>query len=413
MVSLGLIPKALVPTTSADALALCSPNYDEFQSDREIFDLLQHQPCSVLRVTMPHACADSPQEMLAEGSPEALAAASSRMTELRASPLTRELRDIMFLYEIEDPARPATRQVGLGGLAPTKDILADNTPNGTIVRNEGVRPRKARGRADLIQATQAIIGAVNNVVEDADGEFAALLEARADSRDADFAATADDGCRHKIWLLPDSSERVALVAALCAEPYAYVADGNHRSAAATMLGLEGFLAVVFPAASMGLAPYNRLVAAEVRSPDAWRAALDAAFHVKQSHSGEDYQPIEPHDLGFYAGGVWLRLTPRTGTYDPGNAAESIDAAIAQRSIFRDLCGIHDPRDERLTFVGGNRDATYLRSRVDAGLHAAAVTLPPVTMEQFVEVCRQRRMMPPKSTWFSPKIRSGLVMALLD
>lgn len=413
MVTLNPIPRALVPVGSEAAQALCSPNYDEFQTDREIFDLLQRQPDSVLRVTMPHAAASAPEDMLAEGSPEALSAASSRMAALRVSRLTRELSDLMFLYEIVDRARPGVRQVGLGGLAPAADILTDETPGGSIVRNEGVRPKKARGRAELIQATRSIIGAVNNAVEDAGAALAARLEAAADNRAADYCAVAEDGCCHKIWLLPDSAERSKLVEALRAEPFAYVADGNHRSAAAAMLGLEGFLAVVFPAATMGLAPYNRLVACDAPTPGDWRAALAPAFRVVDVPPGTDYQSSVPHSIGLYSGDGWLRLTPKPSTYDASNAAESIDAAIVQRNVFERVCGIADPRDERLTFVGGNRDARYLRNRVDSGEQSFAITLPPVTMEQFLEVCRQRRMMPPKSTWFSPKIRSGLVMALLD
>ncbi len=413
MVTLNPIPRALVPADSAAAQELCSPNYDEFQNDREIFDLIRRQPDSVLRITMPHADAESPAEMLDEGSPAALAAASARMDELRRSPLTREARELLFLYEIVDPGRSGTRQIGLGGLASTSEILTPETSQRTIIRNEGVRPAKARGRADLIRATKAIIGAVNNAVEDSDGSLSTLLARVADAREADYFATAEDGCLHKIWLLEGSRERTETLAALCAEPCAYVADGNHRSAAAAMLGLDGFLAVMFPASGMGLAPYNRLVAGVRRTPEEWTTLLAPAFHVKQAPAGSDYQPTVPHEIGLYAGGAWLQLTPRSGTYDPANAAESIDAAIVQRHVFEGLCGIADPRDERLTFVGGNRDAAYLRSRVDSGECAFAITLPPVTMEQFIEVCRQRRMMPPKSTWFSPKIRSGLVMALLD
>ncbi|MDE0621380.1 MAG: DUF1015 family protein [Bryobacterales bacterium] len=413
MVTLNPIPRALVPVDSTAAQHLCSPNYDEFQSDLEIFELLQRQPDSVLRITMPHACADSPEAMLPEGSPEALQAASSRMAELRESPLTREAREALFLYEIADPSRPVTRQIGLGGLAPTGDILTDATPQGTIVRNEGVRPKKARGRADLIEATRAVIGGVNNTVEDTDGRLSKLIVTAADSRSPDYEALAEDGCTHRIWILPAGRQRTHLLEALAAEPFAYVADGNHRSAAAAMLGLDAFLAIVFPAGSMGLAPYNRLVKSDQRSADSWQRALARHFEVGQAPAGADYQPTEPHSVGLYTGQEWLKLTPRSGAYDADNAAESIDAAIVQKRVFDELCGISDPRDERLTFVGGNRDATYLRQRVDSGDYSFAVTLPPVTMSQFVEVCRQRRMMPPKSTWFSPKIRSGLVMALLE
>lgn len=413
MVTLHPIPSALVPVGTEAAEALSSPNYDEFQSDLEIFELLQRRPNSVLRITMPHAAAASPDEMLAEGSDEALEAARIRMAELRDGPLTRTLNDVMFLYEIEDPERPETRQIGLGGLAPSRDILTDATPDGTIVRNEGVRPKKARGRADLIDSTMAIIGTVNNAVEDSSGRFAALLDQISERRAPDFTAAAEDGCRHLIRLLPESKERDGLVRALAEEPFAYVADGNHRSAAAAMLGLEGFLTVIFPAHRMGLLPYNRLVKEKPRSAAAWRSSLDDDFEVSETDPGKDYQPTGQHCIGVYTPGVWLRLSPRPGSFDPANAAESIDSNIVQRRIFERVCGIPDPRDERLTFVGGNRHAAYLRGRVDAGEFGFAVTLPPVSMDQFIDVCRQRRMMPPKSTWFSPKIRSGLVMAKLD
>lgn len=412
MVTLNPIPRALVPVNSAAAQALSSPNYDEFQSDREIFDLLQRQPESVLRITMPHACADSPGEMLEEGSETALKAARARMDELQDGPLTETKRNVMLLYEIVDPRRPATRQIGLGGLAPSRDIRTDATPCGTIIRNEGVRAKKARGRADLIQATRAIIGTVNNTVEDVNGSYYRALEGCAERRGPDFTAFAEDGCCHKIWLLPESPERANIVETLRREPFAYVADGNHRSAAAAMLGLDGFMAVVFPASTMGLAPYNRLVAGATRPVGDWTESLSGAFQVTPAPSAGDYQPEEAHHIGFYADGTWLKLSPRPGTFDPANAAESIDAAIVQRLLFDRVCGIPDPRDGRLNFVGGNRDAAYLRRRVDSGEFAFAVTLPPVTMRQFIDVCRQRRMMPPKSTWFSPKIRSGLVTALL-
>ncbi|MBJ05612.1 MAG: hypothetical protein CMO40_00610, partial [Verrucomicrobiaceae bacterium] len=112
-------------------------------------------------------------------------------------------------------------------------------------------------------------------------------------------------------------------------------------------------------------------------------------------------------------GTWLKLVPRESAFDAQNAAESIDSDIIQRHLFAGVLGITDPRAKELTFVGGNRDAAYLREQVDAGHHELAVTLAPVTIEQFIEVCRQNRIMPPKSTWFQPKIRSGLVMALLD
>ncbi len=413
MVPLNPVPHALLPVDSAAAKKLISPNYDEFQSDLEIYEWLQREPSSVLHVTMPHAFADSPEAILQEGSDAALKTAASQLEHLRNSSLTREQHDVLFLYEIENPEQEDIRQIGLGGMVPAEMILTDKTPDGTIVRNEGVRETKARQRAELIQATRSIIGTVNLVVEDNSNTFTNKLKFCTTQFKCSFEAQDETGLHHRIWLLPDSELRNQLVATLASEPCAYVADGNHRSAAAAMLGLPGFLAVIFPAASMGLSPYNRLISEPLKSIEEWKDCLQSAFQIEQPRSGKDFQPTATHQIGLYADNTWLQLTPLSGSYDSSNAAKSIDSAIVQSQIFDAICGIKDPRDTRLTFVGGNRVAGYLRSKVADGEFAFAVTLPPVTMKEFMDVCRQRRIMPPKSTWFSPKIRSGLVMALLD
>ena len=162
---------------------------------------------------------------------------------------------------------------------------------------------------------------------------------------------------------------------------------------------------------MGLAPYNRLV----NAPGTTRAQLEEALAEQfeiESLEVSEFQPTEIHEIGIYLEGGWLKLVPREAAFDADNAAESIDADIVQRHLFAAVLGIEDPRAKELTFVGGHRDAAYLKAHVDAGDHDLAVTMAPVTMDQFIEVCRQNRIMPPKSTWFQPKIRSGLVMALL-
>ncbi|NNC86861.1 MAG: DUF1015 domain-containing protein [Akkermansiaceae bacterium] len=413
MVTLNPIRHALVPVDSAAAQRLCSPNYDEFQSDREIYDLLQVQPESVLRVTMPHCDAPAAEAMLEDGSPEALERAGRNMGELKDGASTRVAENVVFIYEIVDEARPGVRQIGLGGMARIDEIRTEATPRGTIIRNEGIREEKARGRMDLIKATRAIIGTVNNAVDDEERKLASAMEAHADSRACDFEATDEDGKVHRIWLVSDGGESKALTDLLGAEPCAYVADGNHRSAAAAMLGTGEFLAVFFPAATMGLAPYNRLVSAPGTTLAGLAEKLAGAFEVEKLGAIPAFEPREIHEIGIYIEGEWLKLTPKPSSFDPANAAESIDSDIVQRHIFDAILGIEDPRDKRLTFVGGNRDAAYLKAQVDAGRHDFAMTLAPVTIEQFVAVCRQNRIMPPKSTWFQPKIRSGLVMALLD
>lgn len=411
MLTIRPIQRALVPVDSAAARRVSALNYDEFQGDHEIWEAIRNAPDSVLSVTMAHCAVASPDRILRGDSDESLARARRNFDRLRGSPLTHEVKRTLYIYEIVDPGRPGVRQIGLGGLARTAQIRTEAAPNGPIIRNEGVRPPKARGRARLIEATGAIIGTVNNAVPDESGAFAAALERHADGTAPDFEAGGSGGTTHRIWLVAEPGAIARLQRWLAAEPEAYVADGNHRSAAAAMLGHESFLAVFFPADRLGISPYNRLVRLP-RERDATDvdAALARSFEVSPAGDGP-LQPNETHVIGVYTDGGWRRASPRAGVYDEADAAASIDHDIVQRTLFADL-GIPDAADERLTFVGANKDAAWLAAEVDGGRADLAVTLPAVTMDQFVAVCRQRRMMPPKSTWFEPKIRSGLVMALL-
>lgn len=413
MITITPVGRALVPVDSAAAALISAPNYDEFQGDLEIWELLQEHPHCVLRVTMAHCDADKPGAIGIGDSQEALARAGTNMEDLKESELTEELRDILWVYEIVDPTRPAVRQIGLGGMARTDEIRTQATPRGTIIRNEGVREPKARGRADLIEATDAIIGMVNNAVDDASGDFQSQLEAHADGTPIDFEVLDRRRNRHRVWILRDEQSVQRFQDLLAQEPHAYVADGNHRSAAAAMLGYEHFLSVFFPARTMGIKPYNRLVRTSAQPIDELLTNIREKFEVDVPDVADSYQPTETHDIGLYAPDRgWIRLRPRAGTFDPDDAAEAIDYGIVQKNLFAHVFDIADAGDDRLTFVGSNKDAAWLQAEVDEGRATYAVTLAAVTMDEFIEVCRQDRLMPPKSTWFEPKVRSGLVMALL-
>ncbi len=412
MVSLSPVPRALVPTDSEAAARLSAPNYDEFQGDREVFDLLRSQPDCVLRVTMAHCDVADFDRRLVDGSPEALQRAAANFESLVASASTRVVENLLWVYEIVSPRRPEVRQLGLGGMARTGEIRTEQNPAGVIVRNEGIRPEKAEGRAKLIRATNAYIGTVNCAVRDSDGQLVAALESHADAREPDFTTVDEAGNTHRVWLVTEPDAAAQLQQMLSAEPAAYVADGNHRSAAAAALQNDHFLAVFFPTDRLRLEPYNRLVEDVGMTADALLARLDESFAVKPLGALPSYRPDRIHKMGIYTDGAWYELSPRPDTFDPENAAQSIDADIVQRHLFDGILGMSDARDARLNFVGGNKDAAYLKQRVDAGEYAFAVSLAPVTMDQFIAVCEQNRFMPPKSTWFDPKIRSGLVTALL-
>jgi uncharacterized protein (DUF1015 family) len=406
------VPHALVPADSAAADALGAPNYDEFQGDREVWELLQNRPSSVLRISMPHCAVPSVEQIGEDGSVESLRRAAANMASLSQDARARHLSSILWVYEIARPERPQAPQIGLGGMARTRDIRTPENPQGTIVRNEGIRESKARARAHLTQATRADLGMVNLAVNDAAGAFQDALESYARGNAPSFETTDEARNRHRVWLLQDATAIENWRMLLARELYAYVADGNHRSAAAAMLGYEHFLAVFFPARTMAIAPYNRLVA-RITVPVPLAEALRRSFDASECSGAGAFQPSSTHEIGFYDAKAWWLLRPRQGTYDPADAAQDIDADIVQRKLFAEVFGITDAREERITYVGANRDAEWLQAEVDSGRFACAVTLPPVTMEQFINVCRQNRLMPPKSTWFVPKVRTGLVMALLE
>lgn len=408
MLTIDPVRHALVAADSAAADALGAPNYDEFQSDREVWELLQERPSSVLRVSMPHCAVATVEAIGEDGSLEALARATGNMSELKSDPRLRRLSSILWVYEITRPGEPQAAQIGLGGMARTQELRTPENPGGTIIRNEGIREPKARARARLTEATRADLGMVNLAVDDASRAFQDALEAHARANAPSFETTDETGNRHRVWLVESQIEHWRTL--LAREPRAYVADGNHRSAAAAMLGYEHFLAVFFPARTMTIAPYNRLIVEIPRTLAFPRALLQSFEVTRRDHA---FQPAATHEIGFYDGSAWWLLRPRPGTYDPADAAQDIDADIVQRRLFAELFGIADARDERIAYVGANRDAAWLQAQVDSGRFACAVTLPPVTMEQFINVCRQNRLMPPKSTWFVPKARTGLVMALLD
>jgi len=413
MVSLCPVPRALVPIDSAAAAAVSAPNYDEFQGDREVFDLLQSNPASVLKVTMSHCDVERFDDRFPEGSAEALERASANMQQLIESPLVHTAENMLWVYEIVSPKRPDVRQLGLGGLARTDEIRTDVNPDGVIVRNEGIRQKKADGRARLIEATNAYIGTVNCAVRDLSGNLIGALQEYANSNEPSFTTDDEAGNRHRVWMVAEGPDQERLVDLLGQEPAAYVADGNHRSAAAATLGKEHFLAVFFTTDRMRLEPYNRLVDAGRVPHEEFLRQLDQAFDVESLGPLPGFRPEAIHEYGLYVGGNWYRMTPKPGTFDPSDAAASIDADILQRNLFARILGISDPRDERLNFVGGNKDSAYLKARVDEGEYDFALSLAPVTMDQFVAVCEQNQFMPPKSTWFDPKIRSGLVTALLS
>jgi len=409
MITLQPVIKALFPVDSSAAKRISGPNYDEFQSDYDVFRNIQSNKDSVLRVTMAHCDVLSSENILPDGSSEALSKACENMKALEESELTRVASNVLCIYEIFYKKKPHMRQIGLVGMAKTGEIRTDRTPNGSIIRNEGIRQNKVSGRAALIKETDAYIGIVNNAVEDKSGKITEALELYADSRVCDYSVTDNEGNIHKIWLINEENSINRFVNLFQDEPCAYVADGNHRSAAAAMLNKENFLSVFFTINRMGIAPYNRLVRKSNIGLEKLLERISASFDVERLDGCAAFQPDKIHEIGFYCNKTWYKLKPLEFSYNSESAIESIDTEIVRTKITRDIMNIPD---KEIQYVGGNKDTEYLMQKVNDGDFEYAFSLPAVTIEQFLAICQQNLFLPMKSTWFEPKIRSGLVMALL-
>jgi uncharacterized protein (DUF1015 family) len=237
--------------------------------------------------------------------------------------------------------------------------------------------------------------------------------------------TSDDGIGHTVWVVPTGLEG-EIKAAFAAVPALYVADGHHRAASGARVGLERkaanpghsgeepynyFLAVLFPSDQLRIMDYNRVVKDLAgMTPDAFLARTREAFTVSPTKSPA---PEAPGQFGMYLGDRWYRLEAREGTYPADDPVRSLDVSILQENLLGPVLGIADPRtDKRIDFVGGIRGLAELERRVREGW-AVAFALYPTSLGQLMSVADGGMVMPPKSTWFEPKLRSGLLVRTLE
>jgi len=246
----------------------------------------------------------------------------------------------------------------------------------------------------------------------------------------EYDFTAPDGFGHHFWVVDDPETIKAITEEFAAIPNLYIADGHHRSAAAALVGHEKamanpnhkgdeeynyFLAVAFPASHLNIIDYNRVVRdLNGLTPDEFLARLEKNFIVEPKGDGEPYRPDRLHNFSLYLGGQWYSLTARPGTYNDADPIGVLDVTISSDLILRDILGITDLRsDKRIDFVGGIRGLGELKKRVDSGEMAVALALYPVSMKQLMDIADTGNIMPPKTTWFEPKLRSGLVIHKLS
>ncbi|MDE5704804.1 DUF1015 domain-containing protein [Muribaculum sp.] len=296
-----------------------------------------------------------------------------------------------------------------------------------IKKHELTRRDKEEDRMKHVRINNANIEPVFFAFPDND-ELEAIIR-RVTAAEPEYDFTAPDGFGHHFWVIDDHATIDRITELFAAIPALYIADGHHRTAAAALVGNEKaknnpdhkgdeeynyFLAVAFPASHLNIIDYNRVVRdLNGLSPEEFLVALEKDFSVENKGTGE-YRPAALHNFSLYLEGSWYSLTPREGRYDDADPIGGLDVTISSDLILRDILGIHDLRsDKRIDFVGGIRGLGELKRRVDSGEMKVALALYPVSMEQLMRIADTGNIMPPKTTWFEPKLRSGLVIHKLD
>ena len=296
--------------------------------------------------------------------------------------------------------------------------------NGVIKKHELTRRDKEEDRMKHVRVNNANIEPVFFAYPD-NAELDTIV-AKYTSRtpEYDFIAPGD-GFGHTFWVI-DEKEDIDRITALFADmPALYIADGHHRSAAAALVGAEKasqnpnhkgdeeynyFMAVCFPASQLTIIDYNRVVKdLNGLTAEQFLKALDKDFIVEEK--GETiYKPSSLHNFSLYLAGKWYSLTAKPGTYDDNDPIGVLDVTISSNLILDEILGIKDLRsDKRIDFVGGIRGLEELKRRVDSGEMAMALALFPVSMKQLMDIADTGNIMPPKTTWFEPKLRSGLII----
>ena len=298
---------------------------------------------------------------------------------------------------------------------------------GRIKKHELTRREKEADRMHHIEINNANIEPVflafpdNTTLED-------IIDRTAQTT-PEYDFVSEDGIGHTLWVIKDKETIDTITREFGEIPYLYIADGHHRTAAAAHVGEEKakadpnhngteeynyLLAVCFPQSHLKVMDYNRVVVdLNGNTEEQFLEKLSEKFIVEEKGT-EIYKPAKLHNFSLYLGGKWYSLTAKEGTYDDNDPIGVLDVTISSDYILRDILGITDLRtDKRIDFVGGIRGLGELKQRVDSGEMKMALALYPVTMKQIIDIADSGKIMPPKATWFEPKLRSGLIIHKLD
>ena len=347
------------------------------------------------------------------------AAATSFQALVDDGTFQRDEHECLYIYEMCRDKRPKT---GIVAAAAVADYL-----DGSIRKHEQTRPDKETDRASHIRTTMLNVEPVMFAYR-YDREIEELAKTVKTSQpEYDFIDV--DKVRHRFWTVDEPDTIATIIRAFSRVPATYVADGHHRTAAAAIvsrelnrlhghngsdLGHDYFLAVHFPDNQLEILDYNRLVAdLNGLDSDMFLQKLESSFFVEKT-GNQPFRPKQHNETGMYLAGNWYRLVVRPGKYAAADVRASLGVSILSDLVLQPILDIHDQRtDRRIDFVGGARGPGELQGRVDSGEMAVAFTLCPVSVQELMDISDTGSLMPPKATWFEPKLRSGLVVYSLE
>ncbi len=333
------------------------------------------------------------------------------------------VQDDSEMYYVYAQTMNGRTQYGLVAAANVDDYMT-----GKIKKHELTRKDKEEDRMIHVRIQNANIEPVFFAYPDVD-EMNEIVENIVKNQEPEYDFVAEDGFGHTFWAIRDAETNARITEIFAEIPALYVADGHHRTAAAALVGAEKraanpnhtgdeeynyFLAVIFPESQLNIIDYNRVVMdLNGLTTAEFLDKLSESFEVVEM-GAEIYKPNALHNFGMYLDGKWYSLTAREGTYDDNDPIGTLDVTVLSNLVFDKILNLGDLRtSKRIDFVGGIRGLGELQKRVDSGEMVAAFALYPVTMRQIIDIADTGNIMPPKTTWFEPKLRSGLVIHKLS